>query len=502
MWFLLWLVPVIVILMFIIIICVKAILFKPKVKHMPAQGNKGSHGEQGNVKSVINISKKSIKINNERAIKNFQALIRCETITPETNDQSSPYEKHFEKFRALLPKLYPLLHEHCSFERVGHGGLLFHWKGRQSQKPSVFMSHYDVVPAQEDKWQKPPFSGIYENGEIWGRGTLDTKGTLCAALEAAETLIAQGFVPENDIYFAFGGDEELISDDAPAIVELLKSRGVFPALVLDEGGAIVENVFPGVKGAIALIGTGEKGRLNVKYTVSGLGGHASAPPIKTPIGTLARTVLKIEKHPFKAHICEPVKQMFDILGRHSTFMYRLIFANMCCFKGLFTWICKKSGGELNALVRTTCAFTQMQGSPASNVIPPTASVTANMRLMSPDTENSVMAKLKEIVNDDNISLVCNNGVDPSPFSNTDTEGYNRVCNAIGTIWPEAIISPYLMIAASDSRHFCKISDAVFRFSAMKMSRDDRGRIHGHDERIKDEQFFEAIMFYQKIISSS
>jgi carboxypeptidase PM20D1 len=233
-----------------------------------------------------------------------------------------------------------------------------------------------------------------------------------------------------------------------------------------------------------------------------MGGHASAPPVRTPVGVLARAMVKVEGATFEANICEPVEQMFDTLGRYSTFTYKLIFANLCCFKGLFTWLCKKKGGELNALVRTTNVFTQMQGSPASNVIPPTASVVANMRLMSPDTEASVLAKLKETVDDESIEITSSIGVDPSPFSNTKLEGYARVCNAIEAIWPQAIVSPYLMIAASDSRHFCKISDAVYRFSAMKLSSDDRKRIHGHDERIREDQFIEAVKFYQKLLKSS
>jgi len=193
--------------------------------------------------------------------------------------------------------------------------------------------------------------------------------------------------------------------------------------------------------------------------------------------------------------------MFDTLGRHSTFVYRLIFANLWCFKGLFMFICKKSGGEINALVRTTCAFTQMQGSSARNVLPPEASVTANMRLMRPDTLDSVIDDLKKKVGNDSIEITRLNGANPSPFSNSHSEGYERVYGSIAAIWPKAVITPYLMVAATDSRHFCRISDAVFRFSAMAFSSDDRKRIHGHDERISEGQFLEALMFYKKIMSA-
>ena len=480
-----WLGPVIVLLLFFLVIFVRTVIFVPKAKRQASARHE------------------PIAVDGERAFKNLQAMLRIKTITPdgEYETPSSPNEISAEEFRLLLPKLYPLLHQHCTLERVGSGGLLYHWKGRSADSPSVYMAHYDVVPAEDDKWKKPPFSGERENGEIWGRGALDCKATLCAALETAETLLGKGFTPAQDIYFAFGGDEELRGNDVSAIVDLFESRGIRPALVLDEGGLVLENAFPGVKEPVALIGTGEKGRLNVEFSVSGAGGHASCPPVSTPVGVLARAVTKIEASPFPAYMCKPVKQMFDTLARHSTFIYRLIFANLWCFKGLFFYSCKKKGGEVNALVRTTCAFTQMSGSSAPNVLPPSASVVANMRVLSPDTEESVLADLRKLINNESISVKSISGINPSSFSNIDTEGYARVCSAIEAIWPEAIIAPYLMVGATDSRHFHRISDSVFRFCAMHFSSDDRKRIHGHDERIREEQLLDALAFYMRIMSS-
>ena len=409
LWMLLILAPIC---LFLIVIILRAVMFKSAVLTSRPEPQK-------------------VEIDSERAYKNLQEMVKLETVW---NWNDDPDGLQFKAFRELLPKLYPLFHQHASCEQIGRSGLLYHWKGKSAERPTVFMAHYDVVPADADLWQKPPFSATRENGEIWGRGTLDTKGTLCAALEAAETLLARGFIPENDLYFSFGGDEETDHTDAPAIVDVLESRGIHPVLVLDEGGAVVENVFPGVSAPTALIGTGEKGMVNVSFSVSGMGGHASAPPVRSPVGVLARAVVRVEEKPFSGYICEPVMHMFDTLGRHSTFFYRLIFANLWCFKALFLSICKKSGGELNALVRTTCAFTTMQGSEALNVLPPSASVSANMRLMIPDDMDSVLDDLKSRINDDTIKISRISGVNPSSFSNMRGEGYKRVSDAIAATW--------------------------------------------------------------------
>jgi len=173
---------------------------------------------------------------------------------------------------------------------------------------------------------------------------------------------------------------------------------------LDEGGAVVENVFPGVKAPCALIGTGEKGPMDVKFIVEGAGGHSSTPPVKTAIGMLAKAVSRIEKHPFPFQLTPPAKGLFDTLGRHSTFLYRMIFANLWCFKPVLNLFCRMSGGELNALVRTTVAFTQMEGSQASNVLPPRAWIGANMRLIGSDTTQSAKARLEKIIGNDKIRV--------------------------------------------------------------------------------------------------
>src|SRR5699024_4780091 len=100
----------------------------------------------------------------------------------------------------------------------------------------------------------------------WGRGTLDTKITLLGVMEAAESLIKQGFVPKRDIYFAFGGDEEVFGHGAKDIIAYLQQQGVKPDFVLDEGGAVVDGVFPGLTRPLAVVGIGEKGMMDVTLT--------------------------------------------------------------------------------------------------------------------------------------------------------------------------------------------------------------------------------------------
>ena len=191
--------------------------------------------------------------------------------------------------------------------------------------------------------------------------------------------------------------------------------------------------------------------------------------------------------------------MFDTLGRQSGIVYRMIFANMWLFSGVLNLICKKSGGEMNALVRTTVAFTQSEGSSAPNVIPPQTSMTANLRLNPKDTVESAVEYIKKVIDDESIILTVGSNMQPSPVSRTDCDGWKKVSTAIIGTWDAPIVSPYLMVQCSDSRHYRDLSDKVYRFSAMDLTSEERKTIHGHNEKIRLETANRAVEFYIRLM---
>ena len=438
-----------------------------------------------------------VEFDRDGAVDALAQLVRCKTIS--YNDHSLEDEEEFQKLADLLPKLYPQVFAVCTLTCLPDRALLFKWPGKTAGDPAVMMAHYDVVPVSEESWEKPPFDGILEDGVLWGRGTLDTKGTFGGVLFAANTLIGQGFQPEHDVYFAFSGGEEVNGKGAVNIVDWFEKEGLTPALVVDEGGAVVENVFPGVKKPCAVIGIGEKGMINARYKAVSKGGHASSPPPKTPIGQLSRAAQRILQHPFKMHLTAPAAKMFDTLGRHSSFAFKILFANLWCFGCLLDLFGKLSGGEINALLRTTVAFTQMQGSNARNVIPPEATMVSNMRLNPADTVEGALEYLRKTVKDEGVEITALESFPPSRISVTDSEGWQKVCAAVSGTWTEAIVSPYLMVQCSDSRHWGRISDKVYRFSAMDLTKEERGTIHGHNERVRVECVHRAVEFYIRLM---
>ena len=441
-----------------------------------------------------------VDFDRQKAVDDLAAMIRCKTVSDVAPEKEDAAE--FEKFHALLPTLFPATFAACEKIDTGARSILWRLRGKSPRSPLVLMSHYDVVSINEEGWSRPAFEGCIEEGHLWGRGTLDTKGTLNGILQAAEAMLKNGFTPERDVFFAFSGNEEIGGDGAPAIVDWLEKNGIEPGLVIDEGGAVVENVFPGVNAPCALIGIAEKGMLNLEFSLRSNGGHASAPPPHTPVGQLSAACVKVESHPFPFRLCTPALEMFDTLGRHSTFLYRLIFANLWFFRPVLNALCKKSGGELNALVRTTVAFTQMQGSKGMNVIPPHAKMLANLRLMQGETVDGAIEYIRKTIGDDQIELRAVYGMNPSRISRTEGKGWEILKNAITDTWQGAIVSPYLMLACSDSRHYGRISDKVYRFSAMALSKEERASIHGNDEKIPVETIEKTVEFYLRILQNA
>ncbi len=466
-----------IIIIFLSVLVIRAIGFKPRPELTP--------------------SSREVTLDEERIVRDMQEMLRCKTVS--YNDETLIDQGEFEKFRNLLPRLYPRIHETCERRLLGVNGILYCWKGQKEGDPVVLMSHYDVVPVEESQWEKPAFAGILEDGMLWGRGTLDTKGTLCGILEAAEKLIQGGFVPEHDIYFAFSGQEEINGPTCPAMVDWFQEQGIHPAMVVDEGGAVVEQVFPGVDRECALIGIAEKGLTNIEFHAKSGGGHASMPPVHTIVGELAQAVVDVENHPFPRQLTKPVREMLDVLGRHSTFAYKLLFANLWCLEGLFDKVCKKSGGELNAMLRTTCAMTKMEGGKAFNVIPPKASVGMNLRLMGKDTVESARDYLEQVIHNPNIQVTVYEGRNPSPDSDTSCKEWEILCQTVADTWKEALVAPYLMMACSDSWYYCRITDRVYKFSAMKLSKEERGMIHGNNERVPVKTLVKTVEFYVRLM---
>ncbi|MCK5671944.1 MAG: M20/M25/M40 family metallo-hydrolase, partial [Spirochaetales bacterium] len=364
--------------------------------------------------------------------------------------------------------------------------------------------HFDVVPVQDEGWDFSPFSGEVKDGHILGRGTLDTKNSLLGILESAEKLIEEGFTPESTIYFAFGGDEEVKGlQGAVKIVDYFQSQNIHFDWVLDEGAVIAKKMLSMTDKPIALIGIAEKGFANVRLCVRGEPGHASMPPVNTASGLISRAVHRLEKKPFPVKITKTVREFLKSLIPHVSFFLALVFSNLWLFSPVVKLIFKKSP-KTAAMVRTTQAATILNGSKKDNILPDKAEAIINVRILPGEIKSDVLNRMRSVVKDSSVSVEFTNEDDASnPVSESDSKGigYTLIKNTMNKVYPEAIVSPFLVTAATDSRHYKDITDNIYRFVPMVLTGDDLKKIHGFNESISIENYTLIINFFTELMKT-
>ncbi len=407
----------------------------------------------------------------------------------------------FEAFVDLLAELYPRIHAELAQERLTDFGLLYRWEGkRRGQAPVVLMAHYDVVPVDEsDPWTYPPFEGRIANGFVYGRGALDDKGPLLVLLEAVENLLEAGFVPARDIYLSLGGNEETFGDAAATIAATLRGRGIVPWLVLDEGGAVVEAPLPFVTGKAAMIGVGEKGIFSLRISARGTGGHASAPPALTAVRRIARAVERLGPGTFRPHAPKAVSRMLTRLAVRASGLSGLLLRALGSLPFLTARVFAALGGEPAALVRTTIAPTMPSGGTAVNVIPSQAAATLNLRIALGETTVQAIARVRRRIRDRLVEIDVLEASEPSPESSTDNAQFALLAEALSVSHPAVPAVPYVMMAATDSRHFHRFAPAVYRFAPLEMSNAQRASIHGVDESVEIIALDRAERFHRTLL---
>ncbi|MBM3695391.1 MAG: M20/M25/M40 family metallo-hydrolase [Actinobacteria bacterium] len=438
-------------------------------------------------------------------LEHLAAAVRIPTISHEDRSLTDPAP--FDAFHAFLEDTYPRVHRNLNREVVAGHALLYTWEGADPGAPAVLlMGHIDVVgiePGTEDGWEHPPFAGERDEEWLWGRGTTDDKGSVVAIFEAVEGLLAEGFRPDVTLLLAVGDDEEIGGGrGAAAISALLSSREVSLDFVLDEGGAVVTGLLPGVTRPVALVGIGEKGYLNVELVAEGAGGHSSVPPPHTAVGALAAAVARLEATPLAVRLDSQegfFAALAPVLGgvnglalRHADRLGPLVERRL------------SASPPGNALIRTTTAVTMIEGGVKPNVLPQSARAVVNFRVIPGDTVEGVLEHVRRVVGEEITVRQLPGGfsAEPSPLSSTDSAAYRVVAESIAAVFPEATVAPWIVMGATDARHYLPVASAAYRFSPFRMTPADLGRMHGTGERLSLSDADGALAFYRTVIQKA
>lgn len=439
----------------------------------------------------------------ENAAERLGAAIRIPTISSEGPIDGKP----FLELDTLIQNSFSAIDTTLEKLNAGALNIVYKWPGKNPDlKPILLMAHTDIVPVEENtksEWQEDPFGGAIKDGFIWGRGSLDDKISAFGILEAIEQLLSENYIPSRSVYLAFGHDEEITGErGAKKIAAWFKQKGIEFEYILDEGMVILEKALPGLEQPVALIGIAEKGSVTLSLTAKlEDGGHSSMPPEESAIGVLSRAIVSLEENRFPAKIDGAAAALFDHAAPEMSWPFKALFSNRWLTEGLIIKQLSKETSA-NAIVRTTTAPTIINGGIKNNVLPSEASAKINFRILPGETQASVAKYVEKIIDDKRITVSILTGNEPTTVSGTETFGFQVIQKSIQEVFSDVVVTPSLVVGATDSRHYSEVSDNIYRFLPVKLQKSDLTRIHGKNERVSIENYHQAIRFYRQLILNS
>lgn len=443
--------------------------------------------------------------NSDVMLNRFTRALQFQTISGDLEDQRNIDE--FNDFLDFIESEFPLVHQQLSHTTFNELTPVYFWEGSDPElDPILLMGHYDVVPVDSsslDEWQYEPFSGAVEDGYIWGRGTLDNKFNVMMLLETVEYLLENDYQPQRSIYLSFGHDEEIGGDDgALAVSRYFQDQGTRFHFVLDEGGVVMDGALP-TNRPTAIIGVAEKGYLSLELVANSIGGHSSTPPADKSVIKLSEALTKLNQNQFPARIDGATELMFDALGNKLPFGLQMMYANRWLTEGL---IKNRMSGDrsTSALIRTTTAPTMLRAGIKDNILPTEARAVVNFRILPGDTFESVTDHVRTVIDDESITIREYDTIStrPTMVSSVDGSVYQALQESIMSHFQEVYVAPYLVVGATDSRHFIPVADNVYRFSPIELDNENLGIIHGINERIGVESYLNSIRFYVDFIQKT
>lgn len=407
----------------------------------------------------------------------FSKMVSIPTVSGDGNEADYQINEYMSCLREGFPKLF------AEAQQIAVGdAMLLKLEKDSDEKPILFTGHMDVVPAKDGNWIHPPFSGEIVDGSVWGRGSQDMKGPQCALLSAVNALLEEGWSPSRDIWFYLSCDEETGGKTTDRAAEVLKEQGIHFETVFDEGGTICENFMGLLQKRAALFGIAEKGSLEYRFTAYGQGGHAANPPQNSAIVRLAELIHEIEENDiFVRKLSEGNRAMLREIALHTESEKRHLFLLAAEEQEEGYPLLHRICPEAKNLLGATIAFTMIKGGSAFNVIPKKAVLTANVRVSSVEKEAEITKKLRRVAEKHDLICELINGSDASREGTVSGSGYQRMRQAVETIYPELPVVPFVLGGGTDSRHFQELTEEVLRFSPMYAAPHQGRGVHGENE---------------------
>jgi len=409
----------------------------------------------------------------KETVDRLQEYLRVDTINPPGNESRA-----VELFARFLEA------EGIPYETAesapGRGNLWARLEGG-AEPALVLLNHTDVVPADPGYWETSPLSGEIKDGQIWGRGALDMKGTGLLQLQAFIALKRSGKPLRRDVVFVATADEEAggfygagwLVENRPEIFEGAK-------LLLNEGGG--GTLASGV--TTFDVEVTQKVPLWLRLTASDEPGHGSTPRVSSAVSRLIRALGNIDDYEFPPRIVPAVEIYFEGLAESQQGEWKNRFGSIAdaVKDPRFLLGLQLGNPSLHALTRNTCSITRLEGSSKINVVPPEVSAEIDCRLLPDQNAEAFVEDLRSIVNDAGVRIETLMAFTPA-VSSTDSDLYRAIETVVERHYPGSRVIPSVSTGFTDSHFFRDLGIVAYGFDPTVVPAELQGTVHGNNERV-------------------
>jgi len=376
------------------------------------------------------------------------------------------------------------------------GNLVARYRGTGKARPLLLLAHLDVVEARREDWSIDPFTLLEKDGYFYGRGTGDDKAQAAIWVASLIRMKREGFRPSRDLVLALTADEE---GGGPynGVAWLLEHRRdlIDAELCLNEGGwgEMREG-----KRLVNLVQVGEKHSATYRLEVRNPGGHSSMPVPENAIYRLAAALGRVASYEFPLRLNDVTRGYLKTLAGQQA-------------EPLATQLRQAAAGDLpaqravaaasplwNAVLRTTCVATGLDGGHAENALPQTAGARVNCRILPDESPDQVEAALRQAVADDKVKVSLSNANGASPMSPVRDDVLGAAQRLTTTFWPGVVTLPYMVMGGTDGRMLRVAGIPTYGVQGLFFDAADI-RFHGRDERVGVREFYESQEFLYRLV---
>jgi len=370
------------------------------------------------------------------------------------------------------------------------------YHGTGARKPILLLAHIDVVEAKREDWTTDPFLFVEKDGYFYGRGTADDKAQAAVWVANLLRYKREGFKPDPDLILALTADEE---GGGPynGVDWLLKNHRdlIESEYALNEGarGELIDG-----KRVSNDIGLSEKQYSDFRLEVRNKGGHSARPVPDNAIYHLAGALYRLSTFSFPFQLNEVTRAYFQQMAKIEKGPMAADLAKVAAGDQEAMRRVAAASAPMNAMMRTTCVATQLEGGHATNALPQLAAANVNCRILQEDSVDHVLQELKKVAADDQVVITVKTNEGPSPASPMRPDIMKAFARVTDIMWPGVITLPSMAVGGSDGRYLRSAGIPTYGIQGFFQDRDDV-RAHGRDERMLVESFYEGQTFLYELV---